>query len=81
MIMENFDNLIRCYSFSSKIYTGRKQCCNQMNLIPVLNNSSKCQTCLMQRDTPVGVVPIFPANECAYEHIANNHIIVCLICQ
>ena len=47
MIMENFDNLIRCYPFSSKFYTGCKQCCNQMNLIPVLTNSFKCQTCLM----------------------------------
>ena len=35
----------------------------------------------MQRDAPVGVSPIFPPNQCANEHIANNHIKVCLICQ
>ena len=52
-----------------------------MNLVSVLNHSFKCQTCLMWRDAPVGVSPIFPANECANEHIANNHIIICLICQ
>ena len=33
MIMENFDNLIRCYPFSSVFYVGCKQCCNQMNLV------------------------------------------------
>ena len=48
---------------------------------PVLSNSFKCQTCLLRRDTPTGVTPIFPANECADEHFANNHILICLICQ
>ena len=79
--MENFDDFIRCYPFSSVIYTGCKQCCNQMYLIPVLSHSFKCQTCLLRRDAPVGVVPIFPANECVDEHFANNHIIICLVCQ
>ena len=55
MIIENFDNFIRCYPFSSVFYVGRKQCCNQMNLISVLSHSFKCQTCLMQKDTPTGV--------------------------
>ena len=82
MIMENFDNLIRCYPFSSVCYVmDCKQCCNQMNLISVLSHSFKCQTCLMRKDTPSGVAPIFPANECANEHIADNHIIICLVCQ
>ena len=40
-----------------------------MNLVSALNHSFKCQTCLMQRDALVGVSPIFPANECANEHI------------
>ena len=35
----------------------------------------------MQRKTPLGISPIFPPNHCAYEHIANNHILVCLIGQ
>ena len=47
-----------------------------MYLIPVLSHSFKCQTCLVRRD-----VPIFPATECADEHFANNHIIICLVCQ
>ena len=53
----------------------------QMNLISVLSHSLKCQTCLLWRDAPAGVAPIFPANECANEHIANNHIIICLVGQ
>ena len=52
-----------------------------MNLVSALNHSFKCQTCLMQRDALVGVSPIFPPNKCANEHIANNHIIICIICQ
>ena len=52
-----------------------------MNIVSVLNHSFQCQTCLMWGDVPVGVSPIFPAYECANEHIANNHIIICLICQ
>ena len=52
-----------------------------MNLIPVLSHSFKCQTCLMQRDTSAGLAPIFPANEGADEHIANNHMIICLVCD
>ena len=79
--MANFDNITRCYPFSSKFYVGHKYCCNQMNLDSALNHTFKCLTCLMQRDVPVGVSPIFPPNQCANEHIANNHIIVCLICQ
>ena len=35
----------------------------------------------MQKDTSTGVTPIFPANEYADEHIANNHIIIFLVCQ
>lgn len=79
--MESFDELIRCHPFSTNFYVGHKRCCNQMNLIPALNHSFKCQTCLLRKDTPTGVVLIFPPNECAYEHFANNHIIICLICQ
>ena len=52
-----------------------------MNLVSALNHSFMCLTSLMCRDTLVGVSPIFPPNQCANEHIANNHIIVCLICQ
>ena len=58
-----------------------KQCCNKMSLVSVLSNSFKCQTCLLRRDTPAGMAPIFPANECADEHFANNRIIICLVCQ
>ena len=79
--MEDIDDFIRCYPFSSVLYAGCKQCCNKMSLVPVLSNIFKCQTCLLRRDTPTGVAPIFPANECADEHFANNHIIICLICQ
>ena len=79
--MANFDNITRWYPFSSKFYVGHKYCCNQMNLVSALNHSFKCQTCLMQRDALVSVSPIFPPNQCANEHIANNHIIICLICQ
>ena len=50
-----------------------------MNLIPVLSHSFKCQTCLLKKDAPAGVVPIFPANECVDEHSANNHIMICLV--
>ena len=67
--------------FISFFYVGCKQCCNQMNLISILSHSFKCQTCSMGKDTPLGVAPIFPANECADEHIANHHIIICLVCQ
>ena len=52
-----------------------------MNLVSALNHTFKCLTCLMRRNAPSGVSPIFPPNHCAYEHIANNHILVCLICQ
>ena len=52
-----------------------------MNLVSALNHRFKCLICLMQRDALVGVSPIFPPNQCANEHIANNHIIVCLIFQ
>ena len=79
--MEDIDYFIRCHPFSSVLYAGHKHCCNKMSLVPVLSNSFKCQTCLLRRDTPAGVAPIFPANECADEHFANNHILICLICQ
>ena len=79
--MTNFDNIIRCYLFSLKMYVGHKYCCNQMNLVSVLNHSFKCQTCFMRRDVPTGVSSILPANEYVNEHIANNHIIICLVCQ
>ena len=79
--MGNFDDFVRCYLFSSVLYLGCKKCCNRMSLIPVLSNSFKCQTCLLRGDTPVGVAPIFPANECVDEHFANNHIIIHLVCQ
>ena len=79
--MVNFDNFTRRHPFSSKFYEGRKYCCNTMNLVSALNHGFKCLTCLMQRDAPVGVSPIFPPNQCANEHIADNHVIVCLICQ
>ena len=79
--MANFDNFIRCSPFSSNSYAGHRYCCNQMNLVSVLNHSFKCQTCLIGRDAPVGVSPIFLANQYANEHIANNHIIIYLICQ
>ena len=35
----------------------------------------------MRKITPLGVSPIFPPNHCAYEHIANNHKLVSMICQ
>ena len=75
------DDFIRCYPFSSVLCAGYKQCCNKMSLVPVLSNSFKCQTCFLRRDTPTGVAPIFLANECADEHFANNHIIICLVWQ
>ena len=70
--MANFNNITRCYPFSSKFYVGRKYCCTQMNLVSALNHSFKCLTCLMQRDALVGVSPIFPPNKCAHEHIAKQ---------
>ena len=74
--MENFDDFIRCYPFSSVLYAGCKQCCNQMSLISVLSHSFKCQTCLLRRDAPTGVAQIFPAKECVDEYFANNHIVM-----
>ena len=79
--MEDIDDFIRCCSFSTILNAGCKQCCNKMSLVPVLTNSFKCQTCLLRRDAPAGVAPIVPANKCADEHFANNHILICLICQ
>ena len=79
--MANSENVTRCYPFSSQQYNGHLYCCNTMNLVSALNHTFKCLTCLMQRNAPPGVSPIFPPNHCAYEHIANNHILVCLICQ
>ena len=73
--MVNFDNITRCHPFSSQLYQGCTYCCNTMNLVSVLNHTFKCLTCLMQRDAPTGVSPVFPPNQCANEHIANNHII------
>ena len=43
-----------------------------MNLVSALDHTFKCLTCLMRRNTPTGVSPIFPPNHCANEHIANN---------
>ena len=79
--MENIHDFIRCHLFSNTLYVGPKHCCNKLSLIPVLTHSFKCQTFLRRKDTPEGVSPIFPANECANEHFANNHILICLICQ
>ena len=67
--------------FHQFFYVGHKQLCNQMNLIPVLSHSFRCQTCLLRKDAPAGLAPIFPANECVDEHFANSHIIICLECQ
>ena len=78
--MAYVDNLTRCHPFSDTIFTGRKFCCNDMFLIPAYTHSLKCQTCLLRNDTPQGVAPVFPANKCADEHFANNHVISCLIC-
>ena len=52
----------------------------KMTLVSALVHIFKCHTCLHRRDTPDGVTPIFPADKCADEHFANNHIITCLIC-
>ena len=79
--MANFENIFRCYPIVSQKYQGHLYCCNTMNLVSALNHTFKRLTCLTGRDTPPGVSPIFPPNYCANEHIANNHIIVCLICQ
>ena len=79
--MANFGNITRCHPFSSQIYQGCPHCCNTMNLVSALNHTFKCLTCLMQRHALTGVLPIFPPNQCANVHIANNHIIVCLICH
>ena len=79
--MVNLQNIIRCYPFSSQKYHRHLNCCNTMNLVFALNHTFKSLTCLMQRNTPLGVSPIFPPNHCAYEHIANNLILVCLIRQ
>ena len=85
--MEDFDDIIRCYPFSDFIrcspfsddyYEGPKPCCDKMYLVPVLSHSFKCQTCLLRKDAPEGVAPIFPANECADEHFTNNHTLSCL---
>ena len=79
--MANFNNNTRCHPFSSQSFQGRLVCCNKMNLVSALDNTFKCLMCLMRKNTPPGVSPIFPPNHCTNEHIANNHILVCLICQ
>ena len=79
--MANFTKGKRCQPFSSQPFQGRSICCNKMNLISALNHTFKCMTCLMRKNAPPGVSPIFPPNHCANEHIANNHILVCLVCQ
>ena len=79
--MEDFDDFIICHPFSEEYYDRCKQCCDNMSLVPVLGHSFKCQTCLSRKDAPEGVAPIFPANECANEHFANNHILICLVCK
>ena len=47
----------------------------------MLTHSFKCQTCLLRKDAPEGMAPIFPGNECDDEYFANNHILICLVCQ
>ena len=79
--MDIFTNSTRCYPFSSQPFQGRLICCDKMNLVSALNHTFKCLTCLMRKNAPTGVSPIFPPNHCVNEHIANNHILVCLICQ
>ena len=79
--MATFKNSIRCYPFSSQPFQGRLLCCNKMNLISALDHTFKCLMCLMRKNAPPGVSPIFPPNHCANEHIANNHLLACLICQ
>ena len=37
-----------------------------------MSNAKKC---------PIGNITNITGYHCAYEHIANNHILVCLICQ
>ena len=79
--MATFKNSIRCYPFSSQLFQGCLVCCNKMNLISALDYTFKCLMCLMRKNAPPGVSPIFPPNHCANEHIANNHLLACLICQ
>ena len=79
--MATFKNSTRCNPFSSQPFQGCLVCCDKMNLVSALSHTFKCLTCLMRKNAPTGVSPIFPPNHCANEHIANNHILVCLICQ
>ena len=79
--MEYSNSFVRCYPFSDTIHLGPRKCCDNMSLVSALHHNLKCHTCLLRKDIPVGTVPIFPANENADEHFANNHIISCLICK
>ena len=79
--MEDIDDFIRCYPFSTAHYVGHKQFCNKLSLIPVLTHIFKCQTFLLRKDAPEGKAPLFPGNLCGDQHFANNHILICLICQ
>lgn len=71
----------KAHPFSNVTYFGRKRCCNEMNLVSAIDNTFKCETCRMRGDHPTGVAPIFPADACAETHLANNHILICLICN
>ena len=73
--MQNIDTRVRCHPFSNTPYVGHKHCCHEMTLVSALVHIFKCHTCLHRRDTPEGVAPIFPADKCADEHFANNHIL------
>ena len=65
--MANFKNSTRCYPFSSQPFQGRLVCCNKMNLVSALDHTFKCLTCLMRKNAPTGVSPIFPPNHYANE--------------
>ena len=71
---------IRCHPFSDALYPGPQRCCNSMALVPAVTHSLKCHTCILRKDVPAGVIPLLPADKCAEEHFANNHVISCLIC-
>lgn len=73
--------LIKCEPFTDRVLPNQQVCCRKMKLVPIMNNPLQCRTCHFRRTTPKDVIPIFPANQCADEHIANNHTILCLICS
>ena len=79
--MENIDQFNRCYPLSDSFCGAHKYCCNNTSLFPALVHNFKCVTCFLRKDTPSGVIPFLPADESANEHFANNHVLLCLICQ